>query len=306
MQKISAVFFGTQNFATAMLQKILTADFIELKAVVTQPDRAAGRKQDVSKSPVKILAEENNIPVIQPESLKNDLTTDIPDADIYLVCQYGLIIPKDIVEKPKFGSLNVHASLLPKYRGASPIQAAIINGEKETGITIMLMDEKMDHGPVLAQKKLSIDGNEDTTALSARMAEAGAELLISTVAGWVNGEVKAVPQEGEPTFCRLLSKDDGKIDFQKNNSEIYNLYRGLKPWPGIWTVWNNKRLKLIKIAKSDREIPPGTVLAEDGHVFIGCLAGAIEVFELQPEGKNIMDAKSFVNGYRTFNNAALG
>lgn len=306
MQKISAVFFGTQKFAAVILQKILTADFIGLNAVITQPDRAAGRKQEMIKSPVKLLAEQNNIAVLQPESLKNISASDIPQADIYLVCQYGLIIPKSIVEKPKYGSLNVHASLLPRYRGASPIQAAIINGEKETGITIMLMDEKMDHGPILAQQKLSIDGDEDTAALSMRLAQAGAELLIPTVAGWVDGEIKAVPQEGEPTFCKLLSKDDGKIDFNKSNEEIYNLYRGLNPWPGIWTIWNNKRLKLIKIIKTDRQIPAGTVNAADGRIFIGCQGGSIEVFELQPEGKNIMDAKSFINGYQSFNNSVLG
>jgi methionyl-tRNA formyltransferase len=306
MSKISAVFFGTQKFAAVILQKILTADFIGLKAVITQPDRAVGRKQEVIKSPVKLLAEQNNIAVFQPESLKNISASDIPEADIYLVCQYGLIIPKNIVEKPKYGSLNVHASLLPLYRGASPIQAAIINDDKETGITIMLMDEKMDHGPILSQQKLCIDGSEDASSLSARLAQTGADMLITTISGWVNGEIKAVPQEGEPTFCKLLSKDDGRIDFNKSNDEIYNLYRGLNPWPGIWTTWNNKRLKLIKISKTDRQIPAGTVLVDAGRIFIGCQSGSIEVFELQPEGKNIMDAKSFINGYQTFNNAVLG
>jgi len=306
MSKISAVFFGTQNFAATILQKILTAEFIDLKAVITQPDRAAGRKQDVVKSPVKILAEQKNIAVLQPESLKNNSSLNIPDADLYLVCQYGLIIPKEIVEKPKYGSINVHASLLPKYRGASPIQAALINGEKETGITIMLMDEKMDHGPILAQQKSGIADDDDALSLSVKLSHAGADLLIPTVAGLINGDIKALPQEGEPTFCKLLNKDDGKIDFTKSNAKIYNLYRGLRPWPGIWTVWNNKRLKLLKIAKSDKQITAGVVLATDGRILIGCKTGSIEVFELQIEGKNVMDAKSFLNGYRTFNNTILG
>ena len=219
-----------------------------------------------------------------------------------IVAQYGLIIPKKIIDAFPNGMINVHGSLLPKYRGASPIQAALVSGEKETGITIISMDEKMDHGPILSQAKTAIDMDDIYTTLAPKLAAEGLILLLNTIPEWLSGNIKVLPQdESLATFTKLLNKEDGLVDFRKTNEEIYNQYRGLTPWPGIWTVWNNKRLKLLKIKKSEKTLPPGQVNAEELRLFIGCGEKSIEVLELQPEGKNPMDAKIFLSGYSSIN-----
>ncbi len=298
MLKLKTVFFGTHEFAVTILKELLARDFISVELVITQPDRKVGRKQTTEESPIKKLATAHNIPIGQPESLKNYTLPFTPDLNI--VAQYGLIIPKKIINAPKFGSINVHGSILPKYRGASPIQSALINGEKETGVTIMLMDEKMDNGPILTQKSLPIDEYDNYAALSGKMAVMGSELLTDTVQKYVAGYINSKPQEGEPTFTKLLTKEDGKIDFNKTADEIYNQYRGLSTWPGVWTTWNGKRLKLLKIAKSEKTLPAGQTAVENKKILIGCGNGTIEIFELQLEGKNPTDAKTFLNGYKNF------
>ena len=303
MQKLKTVFFGTHEFAATILKELLASDFLSIDLVLTQPDRKVGRKQVIEESPVKKLASARKLSIDQPESLKNYSLPFTPDLNI--VAQYGLIMPKKIVESPKFGSINVHGSLLPKYRGASPIQMAIVNGEKETGITIMQMDEKMDHGPILTQKSLPIDEDDNYTALSHKMAVMGSKLLIDTIPKYVSGIIKPQPQEGEPTFTKLLSKEDGMVDFKKTTDEIYNQYRGLTPWPGIWTTWNGKRIKLLKISKSNTDLSAGRVTVDNKKIFIGCSVGSIEILELQLEGKNPMDAKAFLNGFKNFDGTNL-
>ena len=303
MQKLKTVFFGTHEFAATILKELLASDFLSIDLVLTQPDRKVGRKQVIEESPVKKLASARKLSIDQPESLKNYSLHFTPDLNI--VAQYGLIMPKKIVESPKFGSINVHGSLLPKYRGASPIQMAIVNGEKETGITIMQMDEKMDHGPILTQKSLPIDEDDNYTALSHKMAVMGSKLLIDTIPKYVSGIIKPQPQEGEPTFTKLLSKEDGMVDFKKTTDEIYNQYRGLTPWPGIWTTWNGKRIKLLKISKSNTDLSAGRVTVDNKKIFIGCSVGSIEILELQLEGKNPMDAKAFLNGFKNFDGTNL-
>ncbi|HSR88946.1 MAG TPA: methionyl-tRNA formyltransferase [Candidatus Udaeobacter sp.] len=298
MQKVKTVFFGTQEFATTILQGLLDSNIVSVETVFTQPDKKVGRKQTIEESPVKKLALKYNIPVEQPESLKNcELRTE--NCELAIVAQYGLMIPKKIIDSFPKGTINVHGSLLPTYRGASPIQMALVNGEKETGVTIMLMDEKMDHGSILSQKKMVIDPDDTYTTLAAKMAVEGSNLLVNTLPQWLSGELKAQEQnENQATFTKLLSKEDGLVDFNKTNDEIYNQYRGLTPWPGIWCMRNNKRLKLLKIAKSDKNITAGEPLAENKRIFIGCSQGSIEILELQLEGKGSMDAASFLNGYK--------
>lgn len=298
MQKIKTGFFGTQDFAATILQGLLESDIVSVDLVFTQPNRKTGRKQVVEESPVKKLAKKYNIPIEQPESLKN-FQYPISNIQLAVVAQYGLIIPKTIIDSFPRGMINVHGSLLPKYRGASPIQAALVNGEKETGITIMVMDEKMDHGPILSQKSMLADPNDTYTTLASKMAGEGLILLLKTLPEWLNGNLKAQPQdESQATFTKLLTKEDGLVDFNKTNDEIYNQYRGLTPWPGIWCVRDGKRLKLLKIAKSKKTLPPGEALVENKHIFIGCGSGSIEVLELQLEGKSAMAAAAFLNGYK--------
>lgn len=295
---VKAVFFGTQDFAATILQGLLDSDIVSVETVFTQPDRKVGRKQIVEESPVKKLALKYNIPVEQPESLKNyELRTE--NCELGIVAQYGLIIPKKIIDSFPKGMINVHGSLLPKYRGASPIQAALVNGEKETGNTIMIMDEKTDHGPILSQSKLAIGTDDTFTILAHKMAAEGVILLLNTLPEWLNGSLKPQEQdESLATFTKLLSKEDGLVNFNKTNDEIYNQYRGLTPWPGIWINWNGKRLKLLKICKSDKTSQVGEVSSEGKKIFIGCSNGSIEILELQLEGKDAMNAAAFLNGYK--------
>lgn len=297
MSKIKTIFFGTHDFAATILQGLLDSDIVSVEIVFTQPDRKTGRKQTLEESPVKKLAKKYNLKIEQPETLKNyELRTE--NCELAIVAQYGLIIPKNIIDSFPKGMINVHGSLLPKYRGASPIQAALVNGEKETGVTIMLMDEKMDHGPILSQESMPIDPDDTYTTLASKMAKNGLILLLNTLPDWLNNHLNATPQdESQVTFTKLLTKEDGLVDFNKTNDKIYNQYRGLTPWPGVWCMRNGKRLKLLKIAKSDKNLPAGEASTENKHIFIGCGKGSVELLELQLEGKVAMDAPTFLNGY---------
>ncbi len=291
------IFFGTQEFGKGILEALIKSSDFEIVAVFTQPDRPVGRKQEIQKSPVKILAEDHNLKILQPESLKN---YEIPNlgADLNIVCQYGIIIPQTVLDSAKHGSINIHTSLLPKYRGASPIQSAIINGEKETGVTIMLMDSKMDHGPILAQEKLTIAPNDNYLTLSDKMLPVACELLLKTIREYLAGDIAPQEQNHEQaTLCKMFTREDGQIDFNKSAVEIYNQFRGLNPWPGVFTFYDNKRVKLLNIKPVEKNIEPGKFVVENGRLFIGCTEGALEIFELQIEGKKSMNAKAFINGY---------
>lgn len=291
------IFFGTQEFAKGILNALIKSGNFEIIGVFTQPDRPAGRKQEIQKSPVKILAEKHGLKILQPENLK---VFQMPNfnADLNIVCQYGLIIPQTILDSALKGSINIHTSLLPKYRGASPIQTAILQGEKETGVTIMLMDKKMDHGPILSQANIAIEINDTYLTLSEKMIPIANNLLLNTLTDYLTGELKPTEQNHDKaTFCKIFTREDGKIDFNKATQEIYNQFRGLTPWPGIYTTFNAKRIKLLDIVPSDKKINLGKFKAEENKLFLGCKDNSVEIFKLQIEGKNVMDAKAFINGY---------
>ena len=231
--------------------------------------------------------------------------------ELGITAQYGGLIPKHILEAPTHGILNVHTSLLPKYRGASPIQSAILNGDKETGVTIMKMDEGLDTGPILLQKKVSIGPDETYPELEAGLAKLGSEALLEAIPLYVNSELVPQPQDNaHATFCKQLTREDGRIDWQLSAQEIYNQYRGLTPWPGVWTVWNEKRLKLLEIkGTGQREVTStqlqGTITTENDKIFVQTGNGQIKIIELQLEGKKAMDAKTFLMGNRDFDGATL-
>ncbi len=299
MSKINITFFGTHDFAAAILQGLLGSEFVLVEKVFTQPDRKTGRKQVIEESPVKKMAKKYDLKIEQPETLKN-FEYSKSDIQLAVVAQYGLIIPKKIIDSFPKGMINVHGSLLPKYRGASPIQTALVNGETKTGITIMLMDEKMDHGPVLSQKIINIAPEDTFNDLATKMSAEGIDLLLSAIQNWLGDKLQPqIQDESQATFTKLLTKEDGLIDFKKTNEEIYNQYRGLTPWPGIWCMRDNKRLKLLKIKKSEKKLPAGEASIEGKQIFIGCGRDSIEVLELQLEGKNSMNAEMFINGYKT-------
>jgi methionyl-tRNA formyltransferase len=305
MSKIKAVFFGTHDFAATILELLLTYTHISLETIYTQPDRKVGRKQILEESPVKKLAKKYNLNIAQPESLK-DVEIAPTSFDLAIVAQYGLIIPKNIIEAFPRGMINVHGSLLPKYRGASPIQMAIKNGEELTGITIMLMDEQVDHGPILSQEGVVIAPDDTFVTLSHKMALEGSKLLLNTLTQYLNLEIVPTPQDhSQATFTTLINKNDGKVDFSKTAQEIYNLYRAFSLWPGIWCVWEKKRVKLLRIIKAEENLAPGEVLIKNKRIFVGCGQGSIEVLELQLEGKNAMSAEVFANGYKNLNSVNL-
>lgn len=302
--KIKTIFFGTHEFAVTILEGLLKSPEIEVVQVITQPDEPVGRRQILTPPPVKILAQKHSIPVDQPSTLKN-YHLNI-QADIFIVAQYGKIIPKHIIETPPHGTLNVHTSLLPKYRGASPIQTAIMHGETETGVTIMKMDEGMDTGPILLHKKIKIEADDTYHTLNEKLAELGKTALLEALPLYINGALQPVPQnDTQATYTKLLSREDGRVEWERSAKEIYNLYRGLTPWPGIWTLWGEKRLKLIEIKKGEGSLRPGLVEIKNGQMKIGCQEGCVEVVKIQPEGKGVMEGKVFLNGYKEIEGSVL-
>lgn len=296
---ISIAYFGTHEFSAVILETFIKSGEFNIVKIITQPDRPAGRKQEMQISAVKRIALQNNLKIDQPENLKGYSVGE--PVDVNIVCQYGLIIPKTILDAPRFKSINVHTSLLPKYRGASPIQTALINGDTTTGVTIMQMDEKMDTGPILAQKEVPVDNSDTYPTLSAKMAPVAANLLISTAQNWIGGKITPQPQnDALASYCQLLTRADGEIKWDKPANEIYNLYRGLYPWPGIWTTWQGKRLKLleVKLANDLSGVPAG-ICARDEKLFGVCAQNtAIEILQAQMEGKKPMSASEFINGFK--------
>jgi methionyl-tRNA formyltransferase len=309
MSQTPIIFFGTHDFAVAMLDSLLTSGEFAVQAVVTQPDRPVGRDHALEQSPVKQFALSKGLTVLEPETLKTFAIdhADFKTTTLFVVCQYGLIIPQSVLDLPKQGTINVHTSLLPKYRGASPIQSALIHGETTTGITIMLMDKLMDHGPILRQVPVKINADDTYPTLSAGMAQVAGPLLVMAVNDWLAGRITPeVQDESAVTTCTMLTRDDGKIDFSKSATHIYNQFRGTYPWPGLWTTWDDKRLKLLAIKPTTESVAPGTVSVASGRILIGTVSGAIEVLELQLEGKKPMTASVFIQGHQTFSAAKLG
>jgi len=305
MDPIRIAFFGTHTFGASILKALHENEYTDVTLVVTQPDRAVGRKQELQPPPVKLCAQQLGLTVDQPESLKRISLEQ--DFDLFVVAQYGLLIPEHVLEYPKHGTINVHTSLLPKYRGASPIQQAILNGDKTTGVTIMRMDEGLDTGPILIQKEINIDPDETYLELDAKLAKEAEILLKLSISGIISGEIKPTPQDStKATTCSKISKEDGHINWSDSTQNIYNRFRAFTPWPGIWTTINGKRLKLLSIRPSELVCPSGKMVMENGTLYIGTHDASILVSELQLEGKKPMDAASFINGYGTFNSTILG
>jgi len=305
---IKLVFYGTGEFASKCLESISSDDRFNIDAVITQPDRPIGRKQEFTSSPVKKIALNLGCPIYQPETLNEFEPPELAGSDLGVVAEYGIIIPKRLLELPRRGTVNLHASILPKYRGASPIQTAIINGEKKTGVTLMLMDEKMDHGPIIAYAETTIDDSEIRNNLFDRLAKIAGQLFLQKAALWVDNKVIPVEQKhADATYCKILQREDGKVDFNKTAKEIYNLWRGLTPWPGVWASFQGKYMKFIDLSLAERnDINPGVITTDNGRILIGCAGNSsVEILELQLEGKNVTEAKEFINGHRQANNVIL-
>ncbi len=292
------IFAGTSEFGIPTLEK-LKAHY-ELVLVITQPDKPAGRDKKLTPPPIKLWAQKNNIRVEQPEkisSLKSTIANLEPD--LLLVAAYGQIIPGEILDLPKFGSINIHGSLLPQYRGASPIQFAILHGNQETGITLIKMDEKMDHGPILAREKVYLTGKEKFSELYKSLAQVSADLVEKTLPDWFAGKI--IPEEQvhqEATFTKMLNRQDGKINWAQPAALIDQQIRALNPEPGTWTELKGKVIKILETEiLSDHKIElPGKIYNHNGEAAVKCLDNGLILKKVKPEGKNEISGKDFLNG----------
>jgi methionyl-tRNA formyltransferase len=310
---MNLVFCGTPQFAAPTLERLVCASF-RVKLVVTQPDRPSGRGMESAESPVKRRALALGLPVIQPEKIKNNvefrakLEKLAPEAII--VVGYGRIIPQWMIDLPRLGNINLHASLLPKYRGAAPIQWAIARGETVTGVTTLRIDAGLDTGDILLQAEERIKPEDTALTLAPRLAQAGAELMIATLAGLKNGIIAARPQDNsQATLAPILTREDGLIDFSRTAVETWNRMRGFQPWPGAFAHFRGKTLHLhaaVPVAEL-ATVTPSHFAIEKQRLLLGFAHGtALEVQELQPEGKKRMSARDFINGYRPRSDETLG
>jgi methionyl-tRNA formyltransferase len=307
---LNLVFAGTPSFAVPTLDELVNAGF-KVRLVVTQPDRPQGRGMQLTASPVKQRALHLGLPITQPDKIKynqefrSQLTALQPDAIV--VVGYGRIIPDWMIELPRFGNLNVHASLLPKYRGAAPIQWAIASGETVTGVTTMRIDQGLDTGDILLQRELPMVLEDTAETVAPRLASIGAELMRETLRGLQAGTLQARPQDPtQATLAPILTKEDGRIDFQRSAIEIWNRLRGFQPWPGAFTTFRGKNLHITSAKPTNQEIPEGEVRMEGNLLLVGCGQNtSLELLEVQPEGKKRMPVQAFVNGYRPYSGERL-
>jgi methionyl-tRNA formyltransferase len=298
------VFCGTPQFAVPTLDALHKAGH-SIQLVVTQPDRPGGRGKQLLVSAVKQRALELKITVTQPEKLKHNqqfrqqLEALSPQAIV--VVAYGRIIPPWMLALPRIGNFNVHASLLPKYRGAAPIQWAIASGDTVTGVTIMQLDEGLDTGPILSQREVSITNHDTAVTLTARLAELGADMMVEALEKVTSGTAKLVPQDdAAATFAPLLKKEDGLIDFSRSATEIHHRLRGFQPWPGAYTQFRARRLEVCAAqpVRNSAITAPGVVALRDEHLLVGCgKKTVLEILEVLPEGKKRITAREFISGY---------
>lgn len=297
------IFMGTPDFSVPILRQLIQ-DGYSVIAVVTQPDRPVGRKKILTPPPVKIEAEKQGIPVYQPEKIRQseELQTILDlKPDLIVTAAFGQILPKELLDAPRFGCINVHASLLPELRGGAPIHYAIIQGKEKTGVTIMYMAEKLDAGDILTQVEVPILESDNVGTMHDKLSEAGAKLLSETIPALLKGELTPIKQnEAEATFAHNIKREQEKIDWSKSGEDIYNHIRGLNPWPGAYTLLKGNGLKIWQAHKLpiDSKHAPGTVIKidEDGIVIATGNDTGINITELQPSGKKRMSAGQFLRG----------
>ncbi len=306
---VRTVFMGTPDFAVPSLQALLADPAYRVVGVVTQPDRAAGRGRERRPSPVKRVALAAGLPVLQPERLREpaafaELAALAPD--LIVVAAYGQILRPEVLALPRFGCLNVHASLLPRWRGAAPIAAAILAGDTVTGVTIMLMDAGMDTGPILAQESEPIHDEDTAATLGARLARLGADLLIRTLPAYLSGRLQPRPQPEEGvTLCRPLTKEQGRIDWTLPAAHIARMVRAYEPWPGTYTTWKGQLLKILAATPAPGQAPPGHVLAWGRGAAVGTAAGLLVLQMVQPANRPPMRIEAFCRGRPDFIGAVL-
>jgi len=303
--KLRLVFCGTPQFAVPTLEALIAAGH-EISLVVTQPDRPVGRKQIFTAPPVKQVALAHGLEITQPDKIKNNLEfrahLEAIAPDAIVVVAYGRIIPRWMLDLPRLGSINLHGSLLPKYRGAAPIQWAVAMGEVVSGNTTMLLEEGLDTGPILLQQQISIQPEQTAVDLFQELSVLGAPLILETLDGLADGSIKPAPQDhSKATLARILDREDGRMDFAGHTAtELWNRWRGFQPWPGAFTTLAGKKLivhKLRPVLPVSPIAEPGEIVVEGSRILVGCAkATLLEVIELQAEGKSKMTAAEFLHG----------
>jgi len=303
------IFAGTPDFAVPGFKAMLADKDLKILAVITQPDKPVGRKQILTPSAIKIEAQKNNIPVWQPNKVA-DIKEEIGRAnpDLAVLIAYGQIIPPEILDIPRFGWVNVHGSLLPRWRGAACLQAPILSGDKKTGVTIMKIAKGLDTGPILKQTEIKIDSEETAETLHDKLANLGAKILPDTIKNYINGKIKPKPQDNEKaSYAPTLKKEDGKIDWQKKAEEIERMTRAFYPWPGTWTNWQSgktclhRQVKIISVSPAPLKINSykiGQTFLHNGKLAVQCGQNALIIKKLQMEGKKEITAEEFLRGYK--------
>jgi methionyl-tRNA formyltransferase len=303
-QGLRIAFFGTPDFAVPALDALLRSRH-QVVAVVTQPDKPRGRGHKVSDAPVKAAASAAGIPILQPERLRRpDFTPQFAElgADLAVVAAYGKILPESLINTPRLGTINVHASLLPRYRGAAPVHRAVIAGERETGVTIMRVVKALDAGPMLAASRRAIDPDETSEQVEAALARDGATLLVEVVDRLSSGPVQEIAQDdAAATYAHRLTREDGVIDWTASATDVHNRIRGLHPWPHAFTTAGGRRFILHRstVENTSGAAVPGAILeAEGDRLIVAAGAGTLRVLEIQPEGKRTLTAREFLAGHR--------
>lgn len=304
-ETIKTIFIGTPEFGVTSLKSLIESGYFKITHVISQPDKKVGRRHALTPPPIKIIALKNNIPVLQPEKISSfsDMIKKL-SPDLIVVIAYAQIIPKSILEIPRFGCVNVHGSLLPRHRGASCIQGAILSGDKHAGITIMKMDEGLDSGPLIAKEEITIERDDTAGTLYKRLSELSGARIVGILNKYIAGDIKPIAQDSSlATNTKLINKTDGKVGWKNRAAQIDRFIRAMTPWPGAYSkIKIDKKefdLKFIQASVTNQEAnqPPGTFYIENKRLFINTIDKMIEIKELQPAGKKILTAQEFICGY---------
>lgn len=295
------VYMGTPEFAVPALVALHNSRH-KVVGVLTNPDRRAGRGKTIHQSPVKKAALDFGIPVYQPQKVRKNKEAykTISDwkPDICVVAAYGQILPQKVLDIPTLGSINIHASLLPKYRGAAPINWCIVHGETETGITTMMMEKGLDTGPMLQQISIPIPHDAIAQEIHDDLSLLGAGMILPTIESLIDGSlVPEIQNHDASSYAPMMSKTDGKIDWNQRNKDVHNLIRGMNPWPGAYATFRGKGIKIHRSEVSSKVLVPGQVEVQDNALFVGCSAGSVKILEIQPQNKKKMLARDFINGH---------
>ncbi len=310
MESLKIAFLGTPEFVVPIFKELVAASITPF-LVITQPDESVGRKKVLTPPPVKVWAQENSYTVEQPAS-KKELTAIIEkyQPDVCVLVAFGQIVPQAALDAIPHGIINIHPSLLPKYRGPSPIQSALLNGDTQIGVTIMKLDAEMDHGPVLVQEVIEVGSNDDNISLHEKAGKLGAQLIAKVLPEYIDGLlIPSAQDDSQATYCEMIARQDGELDWALSATALFNRYRAFQPWPGVFTYFYGKRLKIVKMTLLQaipEPLEPGKVVQIQDEIVVGTSAGAIELKRVQIEGKPEMDIQDFVRGYRDLIGATLG